>query len=454
MLILQDAALRRNILKISIPAMAEMVLYMIIGVVDTAVVGRLGAAPLAAVGLGAEIFFAVVLFVVSLGVGVSIIAAQARGAGQMDYAAHLAGEAVSLGFLIGLLTAVLGLLYSDSFLSLFPAEESVYVQALAYLQISFWISPFAAVYYMINSVFRGLGRTDLPMKIAIVTNIINCVGDYVLVYGVLGFPALGVAGAAWATSIAHLIGFILALYVLFSERSGLVMHVKYVFAVNFDIVKKILKLGIPALIEDFFRNSADIISILFIVYLGTLAYASHELALIVESVSFMPGLGVGMAATALVGYAAGARDEEQALRSSRGCLELAMSAMGIVGILFALFPYFIASLFTNDPDIIATAGFLIRLASLEQLTIAATIVMDGIIKGSGNTRTPMLITSLFTWGFRLPALYIMTHIFFLPISYIWGLFVLDWLLRTLVFAIFCKKRDWLKNFSGKQSAAD
>ncbi len=444
MLIYKDAVLRRKLLKISIPAMSEMVLYMIIGVVDTMVVGRLGAAPLAAVGLGAEVFFAIILLVVALSIGVSVLVAQAWGAGKKEYAAQVAGKGIALGVGAGLLTAILGLLFSDNLLSLFPLEKSVYIQALAYLQVAFWISPLAIVYYMVNSIFRGMGRTDLPMKIAVVTNVINCLGDYILVYGKLGMPALGVAGAAWATSIAHITGFLLALYILFSGRSSLRIEVKYIFTGRFDIVKSIIRLGLPGLLEDFFRKSADIIAMFFIVFLGTLAFASHEVALIVESVSFMPGIGVAIAASVMVGHAIGARDKEQALLVSRGCLELGMTAMGFLGLIFAFFPYFIASLFTNDPAIISTAGFLIRLAAFEQLTIAATSIMEGIIKGSGDTRTPLLITSFFTWFIRLPALYVMTHILVLPITYIWGLFVTDWLLRAAVFASLYKKRQWLE----------
>lgn len=444
MLILKDAALRRKILNISVPAIGEMVLYMIVGVVDIAIVGRLGAAPLAAVGLAAEIFFAVILLVVAASIGVLVLIAQAWGALKKDYAAQIAGKAVTLGILLGLLTALFGLLFADKLLVLFPVEEIVYKQALDYLEIAFWFSPPAVIYYMINSVFRGIGRTDLPMKIALITNIINCIGDYLLVYGVLGFPELGVAGAAWATSIAHAVGFILSTYVLFSGRCGLQVQIKHMFTGGFVILKKILKLGAPGLIEDFFKKSADIISIYFITFLGTVAYASHEVALIVESVSFMPGIGIGVAASVMVGQAIGAGDKKTVLDASRGCMELGVMIMGTIGVIFALFPYFVVSLFTTDADIISTAGFLIRLAALEQVAIAVAIVLQGIIKGSGDTRTPMLVTASFTWGLRLPGLYVMTHVFYLPVAYIWGLFIADWLLRAAVFVILYKKRGWLE----------
>lgn len=454
MLILKDAALRKKILGISVPAMGEMSLYMIIGVVDIAVVGRLGAAPLAAVGLGAEIFFAIILLMVAVAVGSSVLVAQAKGAGKMEYAAQVAGKSVVIALIIGLVTAACGLLLADPLLSRFPLEPEVHRLTLDYLFIAFWVSPAAIVYYMINSVFRGLGRTDLPMKIAIVTNIINCIGDYVLVYGVLGFPEMGVAGAAAATSASHGVGMLMSAYILFTGRSGLRVKGADLLTSNPAIVKDIFRLGIPSMIEDLFRKSADILVLLLIMFLGTAAFASHEVAFIVESISFMPGVGVALAATAMVGHAVGARNEQEALRASRGCLELACLGMGLLGLCFALFPYVIASIFTSDPEIIRTAGFLIRVAAFEQLTIAAMMVLDGILKGSGDTRTPMFITALFTWFLRLPSLYLIILVLQLPIFYVWGFFVIDWALRTLVFAVIYRRRTWLKKAMESQLIAE
>ncbi len=444
MLIVKDAPLRKKILEISVPAMSEMSLYMIIGVVDIAVVGRLGAAPLAAVGLGAEIFFAVVLLMVAVAVGSSVLVAQAKGAGRMEYAAQVAGKSVIIALIIGIVTAICGLVLAGPILKLFPLEPDVHRYTMDYLRIAFWVSPAAIVYYMINSIFRGLGRTDLPMKIAVVTNIINCVGDYVLVYGVLGFPEMGVAGAAAATSASHAVGLLLSGYILFTGRSGLKVNGSHVLTADFMIIRDIFRLGIPSMIEDLFRKSADILVLFLIMFLGTAAFASHEVAFIVESISFMPGVGVALAATAMVGHAVGARNEQEALRASRGCLELASLGMGFIGLCFALFPYYIASIFTSDADIIQTAGFLIRIAALEQLTIAATMVLDGILKGSGDTRTPMFITALFIWLLRLPVLYLIICVLQLSIFYVWAFFVTDWALRTLVFAVIYRRRIWLK----------
>lgn len=445
LLIYKDPLLRGQILRTALPAMTEMILYMLIGVVDVAVVGRLGAAPLAAVSIGAEIFFAVILFVESLAVGSTILVAQAKGAGQWDIASKVAGITVILGIVLGTLVSWLGMSYSPQILSVFKTEARVYDEALKYLSIVFPVSIFALTYYMINSIFRGLGRTDIPMKIALVVNIINSVGDYVLVFGKCGLPALGSPGAAVATAIAHVIGFVLAAGYLLSGKCGLKTSISSLPYFQWNLFKSIIRLGLPALGEQFFNTISSLTSMFLIVYLGTLAFASHQVALTVESLSFMPGFGIAIAATALVGQAVGAKNLSEVQRASRGCLELVSILMGALGLLFALIPVPIASLFTNDKDIIAIAAVLIRIAALEQITIAISMAIAGILKGTGDTRTPMLISTSLVMLFRLPVMYLLIRVYSAPIEYIWGLFVTDWLIRVSIYLIVYRRKNWLKH---------
>ena len=444
MLIWRDKNLRVTIWKIAWPAMGEMTLYMLVGVVDVAVVGRLGEVPLAAASLGAEIFFSLVLFLNALGVGASVLVAQAKGGDRLDEAAQVAGQSLLMALFIGLLTGGLTQAFLVQILSLFKVEAAVSQLAFTYLRITLALVPFALIYYMLSSVFRGLGRTDIPMKIGIITNTFNVVGDVVLVFGWFGFPALGVAGAALATSIAHFLGFVLSAAALLTNYTELAVRIKDIFVMRLNTIRRILSLGIPALVEQLFVTAAQLTSTYLLVFLGTLAYASHQVALVVESISYMPGFGIAIAATTLVGQAVGAADRSKAEQNSRGCLEMAAILMGFIGLIFAVFPYFIASLFTNDPDIIRTAGLLVRIASLEQLTIAIDMVMSGILKGSGDTRTPMYISTVFTWLMRIPLMYLFIMVLHWPVASIWVLFVIDWGLRGVVYTIIYRRKKWLE----------
>ena len=210
-----------------------------------------------------------------------------------------------------------------------------------------------------------------------------------------------------------------------------------------SVVKQIFSLGLPSLGEQFFNNFSTILSVFLIVSTGTVAFASHQVGVTVESLSFMPGIGIAMAATALVGRSIGARDKAEAQRMARGSLEFALLIMGTLGLIFALFPYHVAALFTNDAEIIAIAGLLLRIAALEQITIAISMVLGGILKGAGDTRTPMIITIAANWLYRLPLIYLFIRVLHLPIQYVWLIFVSDWLLRSLVFIIIYRRKKWM-----------
>jgi Na+-driven multidrug efflux pump len=160
----------------------------------------------------------------------------------------------------------------------------------------------------------------------------------------------------------------------------------------------------------------------------------------------MPGLGIAAATTALVGQAVGARDKQSLLQAARGSIEFAVLFMGIFTLIFALLPYQIAACFSNDRHIIAVSGTLIRIAAIEQSAIAITAVIEGILKGAGDTRTPMIISTAFTWLYRLPLMYLIIRIWNLPITNIWMLFVSDWLLRGLAFSLIYRKKKWLSNY--------
>jgi putative MATE family efflux protein len=440
LVIFKNKSLRTTILRTALPAMVEMMLYMLIGIVDVAVVGRLGAVPLAAVSLGAEIFFEIILFLAALGIGSAVLAAQAKGAGNIHEAEQIAGQTMLLGLLLGCVSGLLVYYNAGFIVGLFHVEPEVHVLAVQYVQITFIVAPLAVLYSMLSSLYRGWGRTEIPMYVAIVLNVVNCIGCYVLVYGKLGFPAMGVSGSATATAIAHVVGFIIVLSVLIRGGGGLRLRWEAIRRLQKQVLKKIFSLGTPSFMEQFFNNLSIMISVYLIVFTGTVSYASHQVGVIVESISFMPGFGIAIAATTLVGQSVGARDKDRLLQSTRGTIEFGLMFMGFFALMFALFPFQIAHLFTKDTAIIAIAGVLIRIASLEQLTIALSMVLGGILKGSGDTRTPMLITVLATWAYRIPMLYLVIVIWKQPIQIAWFVFISDWLLRSIAFYIAYRRR--------------
>lgn len=434
--------LSAKILGIAWPAVLEMALYMLIGLADVAFVGRLGAAHLAAVSIGAEVFFGVVLTLTSLGVGATVLAAQYTGAKERKPLDILAAQVIILAFTLGIITAISGWVLSPAIVSLFAVEKAVAHIAVQYLQATFAAAPLALCLYMGNGVFRGNGHTQVPMTIALSINIFNILASYTLVFGKFGFPQLGGLGAGIAASLAHALGFSLMMAALISGRWGVRLEVRELLRVRRRVIAQIVKIGVPAGAEELFRNASLIASSLILVHLGTQAFASHQIALTVESLSYMPGYGMAIAATAVVGQSLGAKKPGMARRAAYKSFQFAVLIMGLAALLFFFLPELLASLFTNDKSLVATAGVLIRIAAFEQVAIAAEMVFAGALRGTGDTRSPMLVAFVGIWFFRIPLLWVMVKHFHLALYQVWFLFVADWCLRAMVLFIILQRVKW------------
>ncbi len=237
-------------------------------------------------------------------------------------------------------------------------------------------------------------------------------------------------------------GFMLMLAAMRSGRWGVRLELRELLPVQGRVISRMFKIGFPTGLEELFRNASTIASSLILVHLGTQAFASHQIAIAVESLSFMPGFGMAIAATAVVGQALGARKPEVARRAAIMSFQFAVVIMGLAALAFYLAPGFLAGLFTHDKSLVATAGILIQIAALEQIPIAAEMVFAGALRGTGDTRTPMLVAFIGTWFFRIPLLWVMVKILHLQLYQIWFLFVADWCLRAIALLIIILRVKW------------
>lgn len=446
--------INRSIWRIAWPAVLEMAMYMLMGIADVAFVGRLGGAELAGISVGAEIFFAVLLTLNALGAGGSILVAHNTGAGQSREVNRLAAQILSFAFLAGIILSFLGWFLSPVIIKLFAVEPKVASIAVGYMRIAFAFSPLMLCVTMGNGVFRGNGQTRVPMTIAFVANIVHILACYALVFGRLGLPELGAVGTAVALATAHTIAFVLSLYAFASGRWGVKLRFSDLLHISPGAIRRVLSLGTPAAAEEFFRSSSQVVSSILLVHLGTQAFAAHQIAIIVESISYMPGFGFAIAATALVGQLLGADHPSEARKVALKAFRFAILVMGGFAVLFFFLPSWITGLFTDKPDLIKLSALAIQIAAFEQLTIAAEMVFAGALRGAGDTRTPMLVATIGIWGFRLPVLWFLIMRMHVGLTGVWTLFVIDWALRSLIMYIFFRRFDWKRSHSLKTSFAE
>jgi putative MATE family efflux protein len=404
-----------------------------VGVVDTAMVGRLGAYALASVGLANQIFNISLTVFAALATGSTALVARYIGAESREEAAEVARQSLVVGVYVSgvVLLALVGM--GPAFLRLlFPrAEEAVLYHGGLYVRIVAAAQMFNYFLIIINGVLRGAGDTQTPMRITALVNGINVILNAFLIYGIGPFPALGVAGAAIATAISQSIGGLLAARALLRSQLVLV-KLSDSFRPNAVMIKRIMNIGVPAGVEQGIMRVAQLAYTMIVSSLGTVAYAAHQVALNAESLSFMPGAGFAVAATTLVGQNLGAERPDEAEKAGYESRRMAVVVMSVMGVVFLLFPRPLVSIFSADPEVMELAVVCLRLVAVSQPALATIMVLAGALRGAGDTRAIVKITLLGFILVRICVAYVLAVVLGIGLVGAWIGMVVDLFFRSFL----------------------
>lgn len=441
-MIKKSKSLTAQIMVLAGPAILEMLMHTLVWTADTAMVGRLTAADIAAVNLGAHMMFTTAMIFGALGIGATAMVARHIGAGEEKEASKLASQAVSIGILLSIVVGSIGMVSSNwIFRSLVKDPEVVAIGSM-YLRIVL-IGVFFLIPQMIgNAIIRGSGNTFVPFLSAVFANVFNIMADYVLIFGKFGFPELGSQGAAIATGTAQILGAMVTFYFLFSHKGKIKLRLREMHLFELEKLKKLIKLSVPAGMEVFMNEGSRLLSSFWIAQLGTVAYAAHSLSVAAESVSFMPGYGFAVAAATMVGQQMGAGNLDMALKSTRRSILLAAILMGSIGTMFFVFPFQIMRLFSNQIDTVELASECLRIGAFEQIPIAIAMVTSGALKGAGDTKGPFCVSLITNLGVRLPLIFLAVFVFDLPVTYVWWISVTQYVLEAFLMTIRYQKGKW------------
>lgn len=401
---LATGSVTRQVLALAWPSVAEQALVTLIGLVDAYIVGHLGAAALAGVGLGGQVLNLVAALFGAVGVGATALIARHIGAREPGEANRLAWQAVLLAAAIGLLAATAGGLFAEPIIRLLGAAPEVVVTGSAWLRT---VSPsFALIGVLLvgNAALRGAGDTRSPLGVMLVVNVVNVAVAWTLTRGAFGLPSLGVVGTGLGAASGQIAGGLLVLSLLARGRGPLRLGLSLPRP-DLARLRRILNIGLPAGAEQVLLQIALLNLAGVITQFGTAAYAAHSIGLRIVALSFLPGWGFSVAATTLVGQALGAREPERARQSTYVAFGMALAVMSAMGALLFLFEAPILSFFTDDPAVLAAGAIVIRTAAVQQPLLAASFVFSGALRGAGDTRATMLITVSSIWALRLIAAY-------------------------------------------------
>ena len=392
-----QSSLRRRVFNLAWPVISENFLETMLGVVDTWLVAGLGAVALAGVGTAIQVMFFIIATLSSISVGSAVLVAQAVGARTFERASALAKQSLVWSIFISLPLILVGVLAGHRIIGIFGVAPEVQVIGEAYLRVTMGTMVVLTLLLIGGGVLRGAGDTRTPMLVTAFANVINIGLAWALIYGKFGLPALGAVGSAWATFIARGIACVLMLYALWRGRNGVSIRGPGGWWPNLPIARQIMGIGIPAAVEQVLISTAFLTLTIVVATLGTATLAAQRVALNAMSVSFLPGFGFGMAATALVGQSIGARRPQDGQAAARIATWWGVAWMGGLGIIFLLFSRQIMGFFTADQQVIEIGAVGLRVVALTQPLWAISFVQAGALRGTGNTNYPLRVNVAGMW---------------------------------------------------------
>ncbi|MBV8845903.1 MAG: MATE family efflux transporter [Bryobacterales bacterium] len=372
--------------------------WMAMGIVDTMVVGRVSADAIAAVGLGAIVFYGIGMCASGVLLGMDTLVAQSFGAGDREDSRKSLVNGVWLS--IVLIPPVMALVRAfDPLLAAFGVDKEILVLARPYVHALNWSAPPLLLYFAIRRYLQAVHIVQPVMWTLLTANFVNLAANWVLVFGHLGAPRMGAEGSGWATCLSRVYMAVVLGIVLWRRESD---AGKISWRPDAARIAELLKLGLPAAGQMGVEIAVFAVVTILIGRLNALALAGNQIALTTVSTTFMMPLGISSAAAVRVGNALGRRDPEGAARSGWTALGLAVGVMSVAAVTLLVAPHMIARLFTPEAEAIAAAVTLLRIAAFFQLFDGLQVVATGALRGAGDTRTPMLCHFTGYWLIGLP----------------------------------------------------
>lgn len=426
---------------LALPAVIENFFQTMLGFADTFFVSKIGLEEVSAVGVTnaiLAIYFAVFM---AIGVGVNVLIANAVGEGRYDRASKVAQQGIILAALVGLLTGLITLLFAEVLLSLLGTDPAVLTIGAIYFRLVAVPSVLMAFMFVMSSVLRGFGDTRSPMKAVIAANIVNIVLDYILIFGFLFIPSLGIVGAGLAGVIARLIG---TLFLIRYIRKSVFISFKFSWKFEKSYQKELLGLGAPAAGERLAMRIGQVVYFGFIVALGTNTFAAHQIAGNIETFSYMIAYGFAAAATIIVGKQIGAGNYVEAKSYAKLISIISAFFMVLMGILLFFLGEWVGTFFSDDPLVIGEIGIALKIAALFQPFLAVLLVLTGAYQGGRNTKYPMYLTTVGMWLIRTVFVYILAIQLNMGIAGVWISIGIDIVFRAIVLWYRLEKDKWIK----------
>ena len=413
------------------PAIMTFGLESLVGLIDTLMVGRLGANAVAGVGVGTQILNAVSVLNMALATGTVALVARHVGANERRTAEAVMKQSIYLALTLAATIAIPLWWWAPQLVSIFKVDSHVLENGAGFVRVIALGVPAMATFGVMAAGLRGAGDMRTPLMIGGLVNVLNVAIGYVLIFGKLGLPAMGVRGSALASALAFTIGALLAFGSLLRPLSVLRLRAGG-WRPHPGIGRRVLAVGSPTGLEQMLMQIGFLLYLGIAARYGTSAVAAYFIGVKILALSFLPGFGFGAAASTLVGQQLGARAPQSAERSGWEANRLAMLCMSMAGIVIFVFARAIAQLFIDDAEVVADAVSFIHILAAAQPLMAADSTLGGALRGAGDTRFPLLTVIIGFYVARLGCAWAAANLFSLSVAWVWAALIGDYIVRAVL----------------------
>ena len=438
--------LRMNIFHIVWPVFIEVLLGSLFGMVDMMMVGRISehaAQAVSAVGMTNQPVFLGLSFVQALNVGGTAIIARYYGAKKYKNISLVLKHVMllaMLGFVLPI--SVLMIVLAPYVLSFLGADSSVIEVGSGYFRVIMLGFIFQSFSFTMTAALRGIGETKIPMRNNLIANSLNVLGNAVLIYGLFGFPVLGVTGAAISTALSNVIAMSLNLRYVLSKKSVLYLDFKEKFEFRFEMTKDLIRIGLPTALEQLALR-VGIISFLNIVSgLGTNVYAAHQISLNILNLTYSPAQAFGITASTLMGQSLGAKNEQLSRMYTRMCQRIGF----VIAIGMSLFIFFgsktLAEFYSTNPEIIQNTMIALTIVAFIQPFQSHQLITSGALRGAGDTVWPLIAIFVGSIVIRVSLGYVFVNIIGLGLAGAWYAVFIDQFIRWLIILFRFRSGKW------------
>ena len=437
-----ESNLTRTVLRLAWPVVIQQVALTTVQLVDTFLVGHLGADALAGVGLASILYWVPISGMMAVGIGATAVVARNVGAGNPGRAEVTLRSAQMLALIWGLAMAAVYFVAAAPMLRIMGAEPAALNQGVDYMQAAALGIPFYSVLFASNACLQGAGDTRTPMLIMLAVNLINGILSWALINGLGPFPEYGVTGAGLGYFGAAIAGAVLAAYSVLRRDSVVHLSPSKVTSIESVETRRILRVGLPTGAEQLQFMASFLLYTRIIATLGTTALAAHQVALRIEGLTFQPGFALGVAATTLVGQALGAKRPDLAEKAAAAAGRIAFVFMTAVGVTLMIFGGPITRLFIDDDEVVDIGRKLLLIFGIALPALSVSLSLGGALRGAGDTRAVLGIMTIGVWGVRLVPAYFLAIVVGLGVPGAWLAAVMDINTRALLMFLRFRQGRW------------